>query len=87
MSKRALYLEMSHHPQVILDAMEQLEKPVRRHEWGRKLRRVGAWVALLLGYFSPVILIGFFGPGKARLDLYAPSLFLFLIPHAHNLRK
>ncbi len=59
MSRKGIYVEMAHHPQVVLDAMQQVELAVARATVQQKLLRVAPVAVIILavvGFFLGILL-------------------------------
>ena len=52
MSRKDIYVEMAHHPQVILDAMEQVELAVDRAAFRQQLLRFASIALMVIGLLS-----------------------------------
>ena len=52
MSRKDIYVEMAHHPQVILDAMEQVESAVDRAAFRQQLLRFASIALIVIGLLS-----------------------------------
>jgi hypothetical protein len=55
MARKGIYVEMAHHPQVVLDAMEEVELAVSRAEVQQKLLRILPIALMILGFLGFVL--------------------------------